>query len=145
DFAATACNYGEPISGTYKGVELVEHPPNGQGATAILMLNILSHFDVAGMDPFGTARAHLEAEAAKLAYDARNRFLADPDHVRRLAHMLSPQTAERLAALIDPARAMPEAAPLSEAVHRDTVYLTVVDRDRMAVSLIYSVYHSFGS
>ncbi|SNT32612.1 gamma-glutamyltransferase 2. Threonine peptidase. MEROPS family T03 [[Luteovulum] sphaeroides subsp. megalophilum] len=145
DFAATACTYGEPISGTYKGVELVEHPPNGQGATAILMLNILSQFDVAAMDPFGTARAHLEAEAAKLAYDARNRFLADPDHVRRLAHMLSPQTAERLAALIDPTRAMPEAAPLSEAVHRDTVYLTVVDRDRMAVSLIYSVYHSFGS
>ncbi|MGP3696862.1 gamma-glutamyltransferase family protein [Rhodobacter sp. NSM] len=145
DFASTACTYGEPISGHYRGIELVEHPPNGQGATAILMLNILAQFDVAALDPFGTARAHLEAEAAKLAYDARNRFLADPSHVRRLAHMLSPQTAERLAALIDPAKAMPAAAPLSEAVHRETVYLTVVDRDRMAVSLIYSVYHSFGS
>jgi gamma-glutamyltranspeptidase/glutathione hydrolase len=145
DFAATACTYGEPISGNYKGVELVEHPPNGQGATAILMLNILSHFDLPSLDPFGAERAHLEAEAAKLAYDARNRFIADPAHMTRLDHMLSPDTAARLAALIDPARAMASAPKLSEAVHRETIYLTVVDRDRMAVSLIYSVYHSFGA
>lgn len=145
DFANTACDYVDPVSGPYKGIELVEHPPNGQGATAILMLNILSHFDLASLDPFGAARAHLEAEAAKLAYDARNRFLADADHTKRLDHMLSPETAEKLAALIDPKRAMPAAAPLSEAVHRDTVYLTVVDRDRMAVSLIYSVFWAFGA
>lgn len=145
DFAATACDYTDPISGAYEGIELVEHPPNGQGATAILMLNILSHFDLAALDPFGARRAHLEAEAAKLAYDARNRFLADPDHTTRLAHMLAPETAARLAALIDPTRAMASPAKLSEAVHRETVYLTVVDRDRMAVSLIYSVYHAFGS
>ena len=145
DFAATASDYGDPVSGTYKGVELVEHPPNGQGATALLMANILSRFDLAAMDPFGADRAHLEAEAAKLAYDARNRFLADPDHTTRLAHMLAPETAARLAALIHMDRAMESAAPLTEAVHKDTVYLTVVDRDRMAVSLIYSIYHSFGS
>ncbi len=145
DFAATACDYTDPISGAYEGIELVEHPPNGQGATAILMLNILRHFDLAPLDPFGAQRAHLEAEAAKLAYDARNRFLADPDHMTRLAHMLAPETAARLAALIDPTRAMASPAALSEAVHRETVYLTVVDRDRMAVSLIYSVYHSFGA
>ncbi|MCF1710560.1 gamma-glutamyltransferase family protein [Tabrizicola sp. J26] len=146
DFASNSCTYGDPVSGSYKGVELLEHPPNGQGATAILMLNILSHFDLAPLDPFGAERAHLEAEAAKLAYDARNRFIADPDHmVRAIDYMLAPETARRLAALIDPKRAMPDPAPLSEAVHRDTVYLTVVDRDRMAVSLIYSVYHAFGS
>ena len=145
DFAATASTYGDPLAGTYRGRELLEHPPNGQGATAILLLNILSHFDIAAMDPFGPDRAHLEAEATKLAYDARNRFLADPAHMTRLDHMLSPATAARLAALIDPARAMPAAAPLTEAVHRDTIYITVVDRDRMAVSLIYSVYWSFGS
>jgi gamma-glutamyltranspeptidase/glutathione hydrolase len=145
DFAATACTYGDAISGVYKGVELCEHPPNGQGATAILMLNILSHFDLSSLDPFGAERAHLEAEAAKLAYDARNRFIADADHMTRLAHMLSPDTASRLAALIDPSRALANPAKLSEAVHRETIYLTVVDRDRMAVSLIYSVYHSFGS
>ncbi|MBI1220250.1 MAG: gamma-glutamyltransferase [Rhodobacteraceae bacterium] len=144
DFAATACDYADPISGAYKGVELVEHPPNGQGATALLMLNILSHFDLAALAPFGAARAHLEAEAAKLAYDARNRFIADPDRTTRLAHMLAPDTAARLAALIDPKRAMTGPEKLSEAVHRETVYLTVVDRDRMAVSLIYSVFHDFG-
>jgi gamma-glutamyltranspeptidase/glutathione hydrolase len=97
------------------------------------------------MDPLGAERAHIEAEAAKLAYDARNRFLADPDHTTRLAHMLAPETAAGLAALIDTKRAMPAAAPLSEAIHKDTVYITVVDRDRMAVSLIYSIFHGFGS
>jgi gamma-glutamyltranspeptidase / glutathione hydrolase len=145
DFAATAADYGDPVAGTYKGVELLEHPPNGQGATAILMANILAHFDLPSMDPLGAERAHVEAEAAKLAYDARNRFLADPDHMTRLAHMLAPETAAKLAALIRMDEAMAAAAPLTEAVHRDTIYLTVVDRDRMAVSLIYSVYHSFGS
>jgi len=109
------------------------------------MLNILRHFDLAALDPFGADRAHLEAEATKLAYDARNRFIADPAHTSRLAHMLAPETARRLAALIDPNRAMPAAAPLTEAIHRDTIYITVVDRNRMAVSLIYSIYNAFGS
>ena len=145
DFAAVQCDPATPISGDYKGIELLEHPPNGQGATAILMLNILKHFDIAGMDPFGAERAHIEAEAAKLAYDARNRFIADADMTTRLDHMLAPETGARLAALIDPTRAMPAAAPLSEAVHKDTIYITVVDRDRMAVSLIYSIFHGFGS
>ena len=145
DFAGVACDYTTPVSGQYKGVELLEHPPNGQGATAILMLNILSHFDLPNMDPFGVERAHLEAEAAKLAYDARNRFIADPDHTARLAHMLAPGTAAKLAALIDPKRAMAAAAPLTEAVHKDTIYITVVDKDRMAVSLIYSIFWGFGS
>jgi gamma-glutamyltranspeptidase/glutathione hydrolase len=145
DFAAQRCDYTTPVSGAYKGANLVEHPPNGQGATAILLLNILKHFDIAGMDPLGAERLHVEAEATKLAYDARNRFIADPDHTTRLDHMLSPETAAQLAALIDPKRAMAAAAPLTEAVHRDTVYITVVDRDRMAVSLIYSIFHGFGS
>ena len=145
DFAKVACNYTDPVGGDYKGTELLEHPPNGQGATAILMLNILKHFDLAAMDPFGVDRAHIEAEATKLAYDARNRFIADPDHTSRLAHMLAPETAAKLAALIDPKRAMPAAAPLTEAVHKDTIYITVVDKDRMAVSLIYSIFWGFGS
>ncbi|PWE33513.1 gamma-glutamyltransferase [Maritimibacter sp. 55A14] len=145
DFAATACDYTEPVSGPYGPFELVEHPPNGQGAVAILLANILSRFDLTAMDPRGVERAHLEAEAAKLAYDARNRFLADPDHMTRLEHMLAPETAEKLAGLIDMKRAMDAPAALSEQVHKETIYLTVVDRDRMAVSLIYSIFHSFGS
>jgi gamma-glutamyltranspeptidase/glutathione hydrolase len=146
DFAAVACDYVEPISGDYRGAELVELPPNGHGATAILLANILGRFDLAALDPFGAERAHLEAEASKLAYDARNRFIADPDHAAvRLEHMLSDETARRLAALIDPDRAMADPRPLSEDVHRDTIYLTVVDRDLTKVSLIYSVFKDFGS
>ncbi len=145
DFANVNHLTGTPLSGSYGGKELLEHPPNGQGAAAILLLNMLKHFGIADMDPFGAERAHIEIECAKLAYDARNRFVADPDHAARVAHMLDPQTAEKLAALVDPNRAMPSATVISEAVHRDTIYITVVDRDRMAVSLIYSIFRSFGS
>ncbi len=143
DLAATQCTWGEPVAGDYGDVTVLEHPPNGQGATAILMLNILKHFDLKSMDPFGAQRAHIEAEAGKLAYDTRNRFIAE--HSPRLDHMLSDATAAKLAALIDPNRASPNPNPLAEAIHRDTIYISVVDRDRMAVSLIYSIYYGFGA
>jgi gamma-glutamyltranspeptidase/glutathione hydrolase len=145
DFAAVAASWDEPIAAGYRGWELIEHPPNGQGVTALLLLGILAQFDLAALDPLGPERVHLEAEATKLAYDARDRFVADPVQMTRLAHMLSPATAARLAALIDPGRVLPHPPAAAEAVHRDTVYLAVVDRDRMAVSLIYSIYHGFGS
>lgn len=145
DFAGVTSDYTTPISGPYKDIELVEHPPNGQGATAILLLNILKHFDIAGLDPLGAARAHLETEASKLAYDTRNRVIADLDHTARLDHMLSAETAAKLAALIDPNMAQDPALPGAEAVHKDTVYITVVDKNRMCVSMIYSIFHSFGS
>ncbi|AYE85000.1 gamma-glutamyltransferase family protein [Sulfitobacter sp. D7] len=145
DFASARAEVSTPVSGHYKDLEVVEHPPNGQGATALLLMNILDHFDIAGMDPLGAERLHIEAEATKLAYDARNRFLADPDHTTRLEHMLAAETARALAALIDPKRAMAAAAPISEAVHKDTIYITVVDGDGMSVSLIYSIFHGFGA
>ncbi|MGJ8545737.1 MAG: gamma-glutamyltransferase family protein [Sulfitobacter sp.] len=145
DFAAACADDTTPISSSYKDIEVVEHPPNGQGATALLLLNILAEFDLAAMDPMGAQRVHIEAEATKLAYDARNRFLADPDHTARLDHMLDRDVARKLAGLIDPARAMGGPAALSEAVHKDTIYITVVDGDGMAVSLIYSIFHGFGS
>ena len=145
DFAGTASTFSEPISGNYKDVELVEHPPNGQGATAILLCNILARFDLADMDPFGAARAHIEAEATKLAYRERQEILADPDHTCRLEHMLDPATAAGLAERIDPGRAMAAPAKPTESAHKDTVYITVIDQDRMAVSLIYSLFKEFGS
>ena len=145
DFAATACTFGDPISGMYKSQEIVEHPPNGQGGVAILILNILSHFDLSALDPFGAERAHIEIEAAKLAYGARNRLLADLDHMAQQDVLLDPDLARQLATQIDPKRAAPGPAGPREAVHKDTIYITVVDRDRMAVSLIYSLFHSFGS
>jgi gamma-glutamyltranspeptidase/glutathione hydrolase len=145
DFAATTSDWGNPIGSDYRGIELLEHPPNGQGATAMLLLNILAQFDLEALDPFGADRIHLEAEATKLAYDARDRFIGDPGRSDRLAHMLAPETARRLAALIDPARVLPEPAAAAAAVHRDTVLVCAADRDGMAVTLIHSIFHPFGS
>lgn len=145
DFANCLSEYTHPVQGTYGGLDLFEHPPNGQGAIAILILNILKHFDIAAMDPLGAQRIHIEAEATKLAYDARNRMLGDPDHMSRLDHLLAPETAAQLAGLIDPKKALAPTLPGAEAVHKDTIYITVVDRDRMCVSLIYSIFHGFGS
>ena len=145
DFAATRCDYGSPISGKYKEFEIVEHPPNGQGAAALLAANIVAQFNLEDLAPFGAERAHLEAEAVRLAMDARDRFLADPGHTDHLDHMLSTETAVRLASLVDSGKAMRSPRVVSEAVHKETVYLCVVDRDRMIVSMIYSIFHSFGS
>ena len=145
DFAAVRCDWDEPVAGSYGGLDVIEHPPNGQGATAILMLNILKHFDLAGMEPFGARRAHVEAEATKLAHDARDRIIADPDRTARLGFMLADETAARLAGMIDPGRAQAVTEARVGALHRDTVYVCAVDRDRMAVSLIYSVFWGFGS
>ena len=145
DFASVACTYGEPISGRYGGFDILQHPPNGQGAAAILLTNILANFDLPKAEPFGVRRTHLETEATKLALDARDRFIADPDHTGRLDHLLSVDTAARLASLIDLDRPLRAVAERTASVHRETVLLVVVDRDLMAVSMIYSVFHSFGS
>ncbi|MBR9765554.1 MAG: gamma-glutamyltransferase [Rhodobacteraceae bacterium] len=144
DFATAQGDQTDPIRGSYKGAALYEHPPNGQGAIAILMLNMLAQFDLSALDPFGAERAHIEAEAAKLAYAARNRFIADAA-TAQAERLLDPAFAAELAAAIDPRRAQQVPDQLSGAPHRDTVYITVVDRDRMAVSLIYSIFHAFGS
>jgi len=146
DFAATKAETVTPIAGRYRDVEIVEMPPNGQGATALLMARLLEPFELGRLDPFGPMRAHLEIEAAKIAYDARNRFLADPDAMRfGLEPMLDEARIAGLSKLIDPQRALPDVRRATGTVHKDTVYLCVVDRDRMAVSLIYSIFHGFGS
>jgi len=146
DFAGAEAEWVEPISGDYRGVELVELPPNGHGAIAILMAQMLETYDLASMDPFGAERAHLEAEVTKLAYDARDRFVADPAAAAvRLPHLLSKDTAKSLAALIDPDHAMEGPRALSEDVHKETIYITVVDKNLMKVSLIYSIFSNFGS
>lgn len=145
DLADQKGSQTDPIKGEYHGIELWEHPPNGQGAAAILLANILSNFDMTKMEPDGAPRAHLIAEATRLAYDARDKFISDPDHMTRLDHMLAPETGEKLAALIDPRRATATLTETAGAVHKDTVYITVVDRNRMSVSLIYSIFHGFGS
>ncbi|MGB1235463.1 MAG: gamma-glutamyltransferase [Planktomarina sp.] len=145
DFANNAPTWDTPISSDYRGIKVLEHPPNGHGATANLMLNMMKEFDWASMNALGAERVHIEAEVAKLAYDTRNRIVGDMDYTTRLAHMLDPATAKSLAALVDPKRAIKSATVITESIHNDTIYITVVDKNRMSVSLIYSIFHSFGS
>ncbi len=147
DFAEARSSEVQPISASYRGREIIELPPNNGGATALLMARLAENVGLGGYDPFGAERAHLEAEITKLAMDARNRVIGDPASTTRLPHLMAEETAQKLAALINPRRARPEAkvAAAAEEVHRETIYLCVVDRDRMVVSLIYSIFHDFGS
>jgi gamma-glutamyltranspeptidase / glutathione hydrolase len=133
----------KPISTNYRGLDLVEIPPNTQGLTALVMLNILENFDLAALDPFGADRFHLVLEAARLGYAIRDTHIADQAHMRTtVADLLDKKFAKKLASLIDmKKRAKLPSAP---APGNDTVYLTVVDRGRMAVSIINSLYSSFG-
>lgn len=146
DFAAMAPLRVTPVTCQYGGIEVAELPPNGQGIIALVMLEILKRFDLKALDPLSAERFHLEMEAAKLAYSGRDRFLADPEHMR-----ISPQDflredyIDRLAAMIAPNRALPRQSERMLSPKSDTVYLTVVDEAGMAVSLINSIYHGFGS
>ena len=145
DFAATRGEYVDPISTRYRGCDIHQMPPNNQGLTALVMLNVLSGFELGRLDPLGAERLHLEVEAGRLAYRDRDRFVADQDHLTVPTHeLLSPRHAGRLRDLIDPARAMTDLPPV-DLPRGDTVYISVVDRDRNAVSFINSTYHSFGS
>ncbi|HZP70321.1 MAG TPA: gamma-glutamyltransferase [Pseudolabrys sp.] len=143
DFAGHRGDAVAPISTNYRGLDVVEIPPNGQGMTALVMLNILENFDVAALDPLGPGRFHLVLEAARLAYAVRDTHIADSEHMRvPVADLISKTFARKLASLIDmKTRAKLPSAP---APGNDTVYLTIVDRDRMAVSFINSLYSSFG-
>jgi gamma-glutamyltranspeptidase/glutathione hydrolase len=143
DFAATRATWVEPIAARFAGHDILEIPPNGQGLTALIVLNVLSRFGLRDLDPESPARHHLEVEAMKLAWVLRNRHIADPDFATvPVADLLSDRTADRLAGLIDQRRARDVEATMK---FSGTVYLTVVDSDRRAVSFINSVYDGFGS
>ena len=133
-----------PISTNYRGVDLLEIPPNGQGFTALVMLNILEQFDIKSLDPVGPERFHLVLEAARIAFAVRDTHLADAGYMRTpVDALIDKDWGKKLASLIDMnkrAKLPPHPAPGS-----NTVYLTVVDRDRMAVSFINSLFSSFGS
>jgi gamma-glutamyltranspeptidase / glutathione hydrolase len=133
-----------PIATNYRGLDVVELPPNGQGLTALVLLNILEQFDVAKLDSLGPQRLHLALEAARLAFGVRDTHIADPAHMRvPVADLLDKGFAKKLGALLDPGKRVP--LPKAPTPGSDTVYLTVVDRDRMAVSLINSLYSAFGT
>jgi len=144
DFAKHRGEVVTPLSTNYRGLDLLEIPPNGQGITALILLNILEHFDVAALDPFGPQRFHLVLEAARLAYAVRDTHIADAAHMRiATADLLDKGFAKALAAKIDPKRRAK--LPTVPTPGNDTVYLSVVDRDRMAVSFINSLYSNFGT
>jgi gamma-glutamyltranspeptidase/glutathione hydrolase len=145
DFAEYGSYDVQPISTTYRGVECFQIPPAGQGITALLMLNILAGFDKP-VDPFGADRFHLQIEASRWAYQARDAFIADPAFAEiPIAKLLSDGFAEDIRERIDLRRAAPHLAALPSVYHRDTVYVTVVDAQGNACSLINSLFHAFGS
>ena len=145
DFARQVSDYCEPIGADYRGYRLLECPPNGQGLAALLIARILEGFDLT--DPkFGDAdRIHLLAEATKAAYRQRDLLVADPAFSPfDVDEVLSDRFVERLRGPITLDRAL-DADAFEAPVHRDTVYVTVVDRDRNAVSFINSLFFAFGS
>jgi gamma-glutamyltranspeptidase/glutathione hydrolase len=158
DLAAHTSDWTEPISTDYKGHQVLEFPPNTQGVVALEMLNILEGFDLKALGHNSAEYLHLLVEAKKIAFADRDAWLADPGATPpdALKRMLSKQYGAERRKEIDPARAAREYKPLSigssapngEArppAHGDTIYLTAADKDGNVVSLIQSIYESFGS
>jgi gamma-glutamyltranspeptidase / glutathione hydrolase len=146
DLATAAGAFVTPIKTAYRGLEVFECPPNGQGVIALQMLNILEGLELAGLDPDGPERLHLEAEATRLAMRDRDACLADPAEVEvPVGRLLAKGYAAQLRGLIDRHRALPTLPAPLEVAHADTVYLTVVDRERNVVSFINSLFEAFGS
>jgi gamma-glutamyltranspeptidase/glutathione hydrolase len=143
DFAATQCDWVKPVSTLFAGHRIHEIPPSGQGLTVLIALNILKCFGIRDLDPAGPQRRHLDIEAMKRAWVLRNRHIADPAFAAiPVEELLSETTAQRLAATIDLRKASDMAVTLPPS---DTVYLAVVDRNRLCVSFINSIYWGFGS
>lgn len=146
DFAAgeTVAGYVTPISSNYRGYDVYECPPNGQGVAALMILNVLGGFDLS--EGLSLAdRIHIHAEATKLAYHHRDMLIGDPDHLpHSVETLLSDETTATLRSRVNRGKAG-RPALWREPEHADTVYLSVVDRDGNAVSFINSLFHSFGS
>lgn len=143
DLAAHQSSWVEPIGVGYRGYEVWEIPPNGQGLAALMALSILEGFDLFD-SPYGSEESlHLQIEAMKLAFADAARYIADPDHADvPLAGLLSPEYIAARRGLIGPQAREPEAG---EPPRGGTVYLCTADRNGMMVSFIQSNYMGFGS
>jgi gamma-glutamyltranspeptidase / glutathione hydrolase len=143
DFAAHRGEVVDPIKTNYRGHEVLEMPPNTHGLTVLVFLNMLESFDLAALDPLGPERFHIMLESARLAYAVRDAHVAEPKAMRvEVNSLLDKKFATQLARRVDRSRRVPlSSGPLPGS---DTVYLTVVDRDRMAVSLINTLFNTFG-
>jgi gamma-glutamyltranspeptidase/glutathione hydrolase len=145
DFSGHKSTFVEPVSTSYRGYDIWELPPNGQGIAVLQMLNLLEPFDLKSLGPQSAEALHLMIEAKKLAYEDRARFYADPDFANLpTGTLISKPYANRRRAELNPAKAnlRPTAGDPAQA---DTIYLTVVDRNFNCVSLIQSNFHGFGS
>ena len=145
DFAGFSAFETKPISTSYRGYELVECPPNGQGLAALIIARILEGFDLSSDSLTDADRVHLLAEATKAAYRQRDLYIADPEAMEYSTEALLSDafiTGLRAEIRMDKASAV-EAFDMP--VHRDTVYVTVVDAEGNAISLINSIFFAFGS
>jgi len=146
DFSGHSSEWVVPISTDYRGYRVCEIPPNGQGITILMALNILAQTNVADYEHLGAEHVHLLSEAFTLAMAERDRFICDSAFNQLpVDKMLSDEFAQQQFARIrfDQTLSQPVVSALPN--HRDTVYLTVVDQERNACSFINSVFHSWGS
>lgn len=147
DFEEHTSTWIEPVSTNYRGYDVWELPPNGQGIAALEMLNILEGYDLKAMGRSSADYLHLFIEAKKLAFADRAKFYADLDFENvPVAELISKDYAARQRERIDMAKAahdVPAGDP--KLAHGDTVYLTVVDKDRNCCSMIQSNFQGFGS
>jgi gamma-glutamyltranspeptidase/glutathione hydrolase len=147
DFADHRSEWVEPVKTTYRGYEVWEIPPPGQGIAALQMLNLLEPHDLKKLGPDSPDYWHLLVEAKKIAFADRAKYYTDPVFAKvPVAELISKKYAAKRAELFDPRKALtdiPAGDPKLGAA--DTIYLCVVDRDRNCVSLIQSNYGGFGS
>ena len=144
DFAAHSVDWVTPISRSYRGYELHEIPPNGQGIAALIALGILEKFDISGFAPDSPEVQHLQIEAMKLAFADTYRYVSDSRTMEITpAQMLDDAYLASRARLIDLKKAQPFAP--GNPVKGGTIYLTAADESGMMVSFIQSNYMGFGS
>jgi gamma-glutamyltranspeptidase/glutathione hydrolase len=143
DFARHTSEWVDPIHTSYRGIDVWEMPPNGQGLSALIALNILEGFDVASTPRQTGESYHRQLEAMKLAFADAHRYIGDPQHSAiPVEELLSKSYAARRRAAIGEEAIMPEPG---NPTGSDTVYLCAADKDGMMVSFIQSTYNAFGS
>lgn len=148
DLASHRGEWVEPVSSNYRGYDVWELPPNGQGIAALQILNILEGYDLKSYGFGSPEHVHLFAEAKKLAFADRARWYADPAFGKQpVEQLISKRYAEQRRKLISMDKAAREVQPATpkELDEGDTIYMTVADADGMMVSLIQSNYRGMGS
>jgi len=147
DFKNTEGVFVTPISAPFRDLTVWECPPNGQGVIALLLMKAMQRLDVdRDAGPIELERIHREIEACRMAYQARNLYLADPDFSPvPVEDLLSDAYAQSIVDRIDPDQAQFPTPDMTLPRHKDTVYISVVDKDRNACSFINTLFYGFGS